>query len=214
MNSFQEQLAIGKLGESLIANWFKRRGFHIIPIYDIEIDEGKGPQVFTASGKNLIAPDLLVFNTNKIIWIEAKHKSAFTWHRRSEKWTTGIDMTHFLNYLKISEVSSWPVWLIFLQQNGVSKDMPSGKISPSGLYGENIRDLEDKVSHKFPGYGKGGMVYWAEEKLHRLADLSEVIGGNNHQIASQETSRDSNHDWRHPLKGEQLFLPGVFNSKG
>jgi hypothetical protein len=204
MNSFQEQLVIGKLGESLIANWFKKRGFHVLPVYEKEINEGKGPQLFTASGEDLIAPDLLVFNgASKVIWIEAKHKSAFTWYRRKSRWTTGIDMIHYSNYLKISEISNWPMWLMFLQRDGVSKDMPSGMVSPSGLYGGDIKMLKDNESHRSPKYGKGGMVYWAEQKLKYFASLTDVIGGNNNQLTTQETAN------KNYLRGEQLFLPGI-----
>jgi len=117
MNTFERQLAFGKAGESLIANWLKRRGYLVLPIYEKEISEGKGPQVFSAHG-DLIAPDLLAFGreSDKVWWIEAKHKSAFSWHRMSGRWVTGIDLEHYQDYLQIQRLSPWPVWLLFLAE--------------------------------------------------------------------------------------------------
>ena len=44
--SFDEQLKIGQTAEGKIAQWFKRKGFTILPIYEKVIDTGKGPQLF------------------------------------------------------------------------------------------------------------------------------------------------------------------------
>lgn len=79
--TFATQLERGKIGESLIAEWLKRKGYHILPVYEKEISEGKGPQIFTAEGRGLVAPDLLAFKSDKMQWVEAKHKSVFSWHR-------------------------------------------------------------------------------------------------------------------------------------
>lgn len=176
MNNFERQLKFGKAGESLIANWLKRKGYSVLPVYEKEISEGKGPQVFTASG-NFIAPDLLVFGSenDKVWWIEAKHKNAFTWHRITERWVTGIDLRHYQNYLRVQELSPWPVWLFFLQRDGRAKDTPPGKISPTGLYGNSLNYLEDHENHRHDNWGRSGMVYWANSTLKKIATLEQVI---------------------------------------
>ena len=97
--NFAECLEVGKAGESAIAGWFKRKGYCILPVYEKEINEGKGPQLFTPL-VSLIAPDLLIFNATKIFWVEAKHKEAFTWHRICQRWVTGIDLRHYKDYLE------------------------------------------------------------------------------------------------------------------
>ena len=175
---FQANLAFGKLGESHIANWFKRLGYCALPVYEKQINEGKGPQLFTPSG-SLVAPDILVFKKDvpaaKVWWIEAKHKSAFTWYRKYKRWTTGIDKRHYEQYLKVAEVSPWPVWLLFLHGSGIAKDTPAGMASPTGLFGGELGYLSRNVDHRSPNWAKG-MVYWSHEILRQLATLEEVLG--------------------------------------
>jgi len=182
MNTFERQLAFGKAGESLIANWLKRKGHSVLPVYEKEISEGKGPQIFTVQS-NLIAPDLLAFGckSDKVWWIEAKHKSAFSWHRISSRWVTGIDLRHYEDYLRVQELSPWPIWLLFLQREGRAKDTPPDKAGPTGLYGGNLARLKECINHHSPNWGRSGMVYWAEETLIKIADLEEVLS------ASRET---------------------------
>lgn len=170
MSNFQRNLAFGKIGESLIANWLKRRGYTVLPVYEKEISKGKGPQLFTPN-ENLIAPDLFAFNgiKDRAFWIEAKHKSAFTWHRISRQWLTGINLRHYYDYLKVARESPWPVWLLFLHQDGQAKDSPPG--CPTGLFGQELGYLQQHEHHR---WNEGGMVYWADTILEKLATLEEV----------------------------------------
>lgn len=123
---------------------------------------------------NLIVPDMLVFKTNKVLWVEAKRKSAFSWHRQTGRWTTGIDLVHYDDYLKVAIRSPWPVWLMFLQCDGRAKDTPPDKESPTGLYCGTLRWLRANENHRSGKWGKGGMVYWADTTLTKLAELEEL----------------------------------------
>ena len=170
-NSFEESLAIGLAGESAIATWMRARGNTVLPVYEKIIDEGKGPQVFTPDGC-LIAPDLFTWNGTEATWIEAKHKTGFTWHNNSDTWNTGIDLRHYHAYLEVAKSSPWPLWLLFLHCGGAAKD---SKVSPSGLFGENIDALRSNEHHRSDKYGSGGMVYWAIDALRKLATLDEFM---------------------------------------
>lgn len=173
--SFDDQLKIGKIGESKIAKWFQGRGYNILPVYEKQINEGKGPILFTSTYKNLICPDMLIFKDKKIFWIEAKHKTAFSWHRITERWVTGIDNRHYNDYLQVAtNLSGWPVYLLFLHEIGIAKDTPAGKISPTGLFGEDINYLKKNINHKSDNWGTSGMVYWWVEKLKKYCDLENI----------------------------------------
>jgi hypothetical protein len=165
---FEANLAIGQAGESAIARWLRSRGFSALPIYEKIIDTGKGPQFFTPSG-SLVAPDLLVCRGKSAFWVEAKNKAAFTWHRNTARWTTGIDWRHYMDYLAVADGSPWPVWLMFLQGAGRAKDSPDG--CPTGLYGNDLDVLKSSVNHTSENHGRTGMVYWAEKDLRKMADL-------------------------------------------
>lgn len=171
--TFEQKLKVGKIGESQIAKWFQGRGYNILPVYEKEINEGKGPTLFLAEGGNLICPDMLAFKRDKIFWIEAKHKNAFSWHRITQRWVTGIDLRHYLDYLEVAECG-WPVWLLFLHRDGVAKDTPQGLTSPTGLFGEEILKLKNIENHRSENWGKVGMVYWSHSRLKKLASLDAL----------------------------------------
>jgi hypothetical protein len=172
---FSKNLPFGKQGESEIALWVRYRGSHVLPVYEKELNEGKGPQLFLSSGE-LIAPDMLVFNSNnlKACWIEAKHKSVFSWHRITEKWVTGIDIRHYNNYLELLELSPWPIWLLFLHKEDRCEIRGEPYPCPVGLFGNTLEYLKNNVNHRHTNWGKSGMVYWAYSSLKLLATLGEV----------------------------------------
>jgi hypothetical protein len=169
--SFAQSLETGLIGEGEISKWFTGRGYVVLPAYEVEMSHGKGPRIFSAHGQ-LIAPDLLVFNSEKVFWIEAKTKSAFTWHRISGSWQTGIDRRHWHDYLKVNVITPFPIWILFLHRPGnVAKDTPEGMVSPSGLFGNTIESLELSVDHEHENHGPSGMVYWRRDSLKLIAAL-------------------------------------------
>ena len=168
--SFAQNLQAGIVGETKIANWFKRKGYSILPVYEVEMDSGKGPRLLTPT-RSLIAPDMVVYKGDKCYWIEAKHKTAFSWHRLTGKWVTGIDIKHYEHYCEIDSNSPWHVWLLFLQRGGQAKDSPG---SPAGLYGNTLKRLRQCENHRHANWGKHGMVYWAIDNLMLIAELDEV----------------------------------------
>jgi len=165
--SFDEQLKIGQTAEGKIAQWFKSKGFTILPIYEKVLDTGKGPQLFLPDTA-LIAPDMLIFKGEKTLWIEAKYKTAFSWHRITQKWVTGIDIKHYGDYIKVNNSTEWPVWIVFLHEGGQAKDSPEN--SPKGLYGNELSYLCANENHRSKNWGNSGMVYWAIDKLKLLSE--------------------------------------------
>ena len=185
--SFQDKLATGKVGESLIAKYMMSRGHAVLPVYEIEKSSGKGPQLF-ARESGFVAPDMMVFTANGAMFVEAKHKSVFTWHRSTSQWTTGIDLRHYGDYLRVAKRTQLPVWLMFYHR----EDMPDAKDvqhgcpdkCQTGLFGGELFGLLMKENHRskpfdpgragFVGHGNSGMVYWAESALARIASKEEV----------------------------------------
>jgi len=160
---FKEQLKFGQIGEGKISQWLMDKGFSILPVYEKIIDSGKGPQLYFPNGKKLIAPDMFIFKGNNAFWIEAKHKTAFSWHRISKRWVTGIDLRHYTDYLEVDDNTEWPVVLFFLHRGGQAKDSPAE--SPQGLFGNKLSFLRKNESHRHQNWGNSGMVYWSIDKL-------------------------------------------------
>lgn len=175
--AFARSLSVGQLGESKIAQWLNRRGWAVLPVYDVEMNTGKGPRLFAPDDK-LIALDMFAFHPSKraALWIEAKHKTVFTWHRISRKWTTGIDLRHYGDYLRIADMSPWPVWLLFLHSQDRTQRRDEPWPCPTGLFGQTLDYLRAHENHRHENWGRTGMVYWAHERLVQLATLAEING--------------------------------------
>jgi hypothetical protein len=168
--SFAEKLKVGMLGEDAISRWLISRGHQVLPAYQIQANHGKGPRLFGAYGQ-LISPDLFVFKDKKAMWVEAKHKTSFTWHRITQTWQTGIDKRHWSDYLQVERVTPFPVWLVFLHKPGENaKDTPAGMVSPTGLFANSVEVLKDSIDHEHENHGPSGMVYWREKTLIKLAE--------------------------------------------
>jgi hypothetical protein len=166
--TFSDNLVYGQTGETIIARWLRHRGCTVLPVYEKIFDTGKGPQLFLPDDKSLVAPDMLVYKGKDAYWIEAKHKTAFSWHRITGRWVTGIDLRHYEDYCQVDDVSPWPVWLLFLHDGGQAKDSPPN--SPSGLFGNTLSKLRRCENHRHGNWGTSGMVYWAIDNLIFIAD--------------------------------------------
>lgn len=183
-NVFQKQLAFGQIAETRIAKWLILRGLTILPAYDKEYDDGKGPRVFFAAG-NLVVPDFLVFSKDYFGWIEAKHKSVFTWYGKGGYWTTGIDRHHFNHYVQVHERLKLDVWILFLHicstpdRRDRERWEKCPEICPTGLFGAPLSRLTgEQHSHESDKHGRSGMRYWGLEneggQLGKIAKLSEI----------------------------------------
>lgn len=182
MTSFARSLEFGRVAESDIARWINARGGSVLPVYEKEIHEGKGPQFYSSVGEH-VAPDMFVFPA--LEWIEAKHKTVFSWHRLSQRWVTGIDLHHYEAYKRVQDLSRRRVWLLFLHRSNIPdpRDVGDNKAGkgcppkcPTGLYGGSLGYLSRHVNHRHSNHGRHGMVYWAETTLTKLAALTEIKG--------------------------------------
>lgn len=191
--SFQAKLAHGQLGESAIAKWCISRGNSVLPVYEKEIDTGKGPRFFTDQGQ-IVAPDMFLMPSMR--WVEAKHKTVCSWYRIGGYWCTGIDLHHYSDYQRVQEISRQPVWLLFLHRSHTPdpKDVAFGcpPRCPVGLYGEALSHLVRNESHDSRNWGRHGMVYWNIETLRRLSTLDDFE-------ATLAAFEQSLHQGRNPL---------------
>jgi hypothetical protein len=81
-----------------------------------------------------------------------------------------------MDYLRVSETTSFPLHLFFLHKPDLlAKDTPNGMRSPSGLYGEDITKLRNKIDHESDRHGTSGMVYWKEESLKKYGEYEDII---------------------------------------
>lgn len=174
-NQFSINLKEGQAGENAIATWLKNKGFDVLPVYEKIIDTGKGPQLFTRDNESLVAPDLLCFKDGVPMFVEAKRKSGFTWHRKTKRWVTGIDLRHYLEYIKVLNSTKVPIYLCFVQEGRKTKDdQYSNYQQPSGLFVNDLSKLTQMENHRSDKWGVSGMVYWSDRSLIKKANLSDI----------------------------------------
>ena len=182
---FRDAFATGRLSESRIARWLiHEEHWNVLPAYDLELPTGKGPRLFTPEGE-LVVPDLLAMklhgNECLLAWYEAKHKTHFTWYRRARCWQTGIDLRHYLDYLKVQEQTQREVYLCFFHERSTpsASDRANGSpsVCPTGLYRQSLHVLTAQEDHRGE-YRRDGrrypMVYWNERDLVRVATVEQV----------------------------------------
>ena len=175
MTNFNATLAVGKIGEGRIAKWLRKNRWNILPVYETELDTGKGPRLYTPT-REVIATDMFAFNSDRAVWVEAKTKSVFTWYRHKNEWQTGIDLRHYMDYLLIDDATPWPVYLMFLHtcEEPAACDVPyCDGPSPTGLFGHTLKYLRQHEDHRSDNYARG-MVYWSFGSLKKLAELEDV----------------------------------------
>ncbi len=114
----------------------------------------------------------------RAIWFEAKHKTCFSWYRLQQRWVTGIDLRHYREYQEVAVRTALPVWLMFWHpmaepsQGDRSGGCPVS--CPTGLFGNDLQNLQNSESHRSDRHGHSGMVYWARDALRLLATKEEV----------------------------------------
>ncbi len=175
VTTFQQKLAEGRIGESLIARYLRSKGWAVLPVYEKEIDNGKGPCLFLPYGlpeNELIAPDLLLMREKQVRWVEAKSKTTATWSLRKKCYQTGIDLRLYKDYQKVQSTTKWPVWLVFLQKSTLASNAPEdAPPCPTGLYGCPItQPIANDSYGRFPH-----IVYWNIKDLKKLATLADVL---------------------------------------
>ena len=167
--SFEQSLSFGKVAESAISKWLQARGNYVLPVYEIEKSEYAGPALFI-NEKPCVAPDMLCIKPDsEICFIESKNKEAFTWHRKTQRWTTGIDLKHYEDYIFLSQKTKIPIYLFFNHRGGAAKDSDK---SESGLFFNDLAFLKDNENHrcKPKDHCNSGMVFWSKENLKRIGD--------------------------------------------
>jgi hypothetical protein len=180
MTRFEESLHKGRLSESAIVSWLRARGNGVITVYEIQHDAKMGPRFLASRSRAFVAPDVLCFGgEGSVLWCETKHKTVFSWHRKTQQWVTGVDLHHFRDYERVAGETGLPVWLAFLHvsstPNSADWKYNCPPQCPTGLFVGEIGRLASQYNHKHENWGRHGMIYWSSQTLHRLAPAHEVM---------------------------------------
>lgn len=186
MTTFKESLAFGQDGERDVENWLRYKGCQVLATGDAERNN-KGVRLWGQSPT--VAPDLMAYHTQwkNWRWIEVKRKGTFSFYRKKQVWTTGLDLHLFKEYKLIHELTQTPVWIFFWHDKSVF-DFSARAESPTGLYGNEITILNKNYSHTSDKYGKGGMIYFEQKHLKSITTVEEVHHANDIMIRKDKAA--------------------------
>ena len=188
VDDFAHQFEHGRVGENVITQWLQRHGASVTHAEHVPPDTFPGCRIYPSGymkgphliheNLRLVLPDLLVFFNGGWSWVEAKHKTCFTWHRKTRQWTTGIDLGHYQQYLHIERATGLPVYLMFYHPQAQPDlrdiDMGSPQESPVGLFGGLLSEMHLKENHTHKNHGRHGMVYWTPKAFSLHYPLENV----------------------------------------
>ena len=178
----------GTIGESITARWLRSRGYTVIPAYEKQVSDWKGPRVYLPEGQ-LVAPDLFALITRHdqtyAFWGEVKTKERFTWRFTEGVWQTGLDCKYFEEYKELWEVHKLPVYIFFYHRRTDTdvRDVQRGApdTCPAGLFVQRLDTLlalaqrGGRRGHTDQHTGKyTPMVYWYIHHLQQYATLEQI----------------------------------------
>jgi hypothetical protein len=170
LTPFERSLFIGEKGEELVTLFWLSRISSVMRV------DPNSLRLLTPAGE-LTQPDMFIFP--ELMWIEAKRKKAWTWHRNTRCWTDGIDVHHYHAYCRVQEQTRRPVIVMFLHlsANPDPRDLEAGSEPqcPTGLFGVKVdRPIHHDSCKDEPNGSKSGMVYWESARLTQFATLDEL----------------------------------------
>lgn len=112
---FDQQLAIGRVGERLVAEFLRGRGCGVIPSYEFSGQSGdKAPRLIFANG-GIVVPDLDTARQGDRRWIEVKTYTDAALYRRLGVRVHGVLRRHFDDYMAVESATGNAVYLAVLE---------------------------------------------------------------------------------------------------
>ena len=157
---FDDRLNFGVEGEDFAAAWARRLGFSVLPHQPCPPNGKGGPRILTPHHGELVAPDLPLWREGVPLLLEVKRKAAFTLHRATGAWVTGVEASYFEQYCRVWDVTGVRTFLGFVHDD-----------DPAQLtLGGEVWQLAQRVHHQYPETGDSRMLYWDRRRLVNLAE--------------------------------------------
>lgn len=161
---FAEQLALGHVGEQLVAQYIQRHGCGIVPSYDYSGKHGdKAPRLmFENSG--LVLPDLDVCKRGRQrFWAEVKSYWNAYPNRTLGKDVHGITGRLYRHYLEVEHVSGCPVFVFVLEvETGALLLVRLSAVQVHPCMCRACKDGQQCIARIHSG------IYWTRESMRLL----------------------------------------------
>lgn len=108
----------GHTAELNIAELMTRLGWQVNPTYNYTgAEDNKAPRSLARGGPEYVLPDLQVWRSREMRWVEVKSKASANPRRVGNFLEHGIDKRHWDDYVAIDQTSGAPVYLCVFEEN-------------------------------------------------------------------------------------------------
>lgn len=145
------------------------------------VGDAEQAPLLLAFGVQIIAPDMLTWNKGVPLWVEVKDKDSCTWHRKSNRWQTGLNARHLRAYQQVMERTKIDVCVWFIHHGVGRDDDPIDLCQPQGVFTGRISALSSKAREH------GGMVYWDMALLTEQCSLEALLSMRNVTMMKQRS---------------------------
>lgn len=166
---FAEQMRRSRADAEIpVADWFKRHGAKLLPVFRYNADGAPKLEAFSAAESEVL-PDLLLARKGLLEFVEVKLKSRGSETRmRGGQKETGIGQRLFGEYMRVRKSSGARVYLAFVQEEeGV---VTCDDIEVLDVHPDRRRYDGDKMD-------PGGMFFWPLSDLTTIATVEDVRCG-------------------------------------
>jgi hypothetical protein len=107
--SFDQQLRLGRIGERLVSEWAKGRGWFVVPSYEFSGANGDKAPRMQGSAASYVIPDLDVARQGLRLWLEVKTYDYSPINKALGAQVHGLKRRLHENYLAVQEHTGSPV---------------------------------------------------------------------------------------------------------
>jgi hypothetical protein len=154
--------------ETPVAEWFKRHGAKVLPVYQYNGDGAPKLEAFSSADSEVL-PDLLLARRGILEFVEVKLKArASETYVRSGQKETGISQRLFEHYMRVRKSSGARVYISFVQEE-------EGIVTCDDI--DNLKSHQNMRRYDGDKMDLGGMLFWPLYELTQIATLEDVRQG-------------------------------------
>lgn len=102
MSGWEKHKRFGDIGETVLRNWLKERGYYVVPT---SLIENGGAPMLESHLRSLVLPDTLIFKGGEQKWVEVKAKTLAPKYNIGRCHTTGCALRHWNDYRQVQEAT-------------------------------------------------------------------------------------------------------------
>lgn len=157
------EFQMGRTGEHIVADFFRAKGWFILPSYDYSGEDGNKAPKLQGFDASYVIPDLDAAKDGTRVWVEVKTKSEPVLYRKTNELRHGIDARHFWQYRICQKITGCSVFLVIVE------------LSTRALLCAPLSKLIDKAEAGSGTRWGEKMVFWPRDAFKEIGFVQEMV---------------------------------------